>query len=219
MQDDLIMAAVRAAFSQLGEDADEAAFQKAVAKELGSAERELRLTFAPAAVPLRRPPPEAIAMLADEGKQLAPEGKDPCSRAAKLDVLWDHEGLHIPIELKFRLHRNSDTYGYMFLKDLHRLERVVKAGQHELLSETRYSIFVTRESVYWEGRRPEPQPFWLRDGSSTEKGQWFQYDQTSADTLWWRYPPFHLANTYTFRWQDLGRGAKVLLLRVHPQGA
>jgi len=122
-----------------------------------------------------------------------------------------------PIELKYCTHWKADTYGYAVLKDIHRLERVDVAGSHAALSRVRYAIFVTTESVYWEGRRPEPEPFWLRDGSCTRPGQWFQYDQASPDTRWWRYPPFHLSHGYQFRWESLGPAGRCLLVEVTHQ--
>jgi len=105
----------------------------------------------------------------------------------------------------------------MFLKDLHRLERMVAAGACTTLGEKRFAIFVTTQAVYWKGERPEPEPFWLTDGRQIRPGYWVQYDQKSPDTLWYRYPPFHLANQYQFTWHDLGRSGRYLLIEVERQ--
>lgn len=211
---------LRRLFSATPSFAAEDAFQVAFADAVGPCERELRAGFAPAAHPPRRPPQAAIDELARRKTpiRLAPEGRDPCARAAKLDVLWKSMAGTVPIELKYRTQWNADTYGYMFLKDLHRLERMTTAGRHTLSSDGRFAIFVTTESVYWKGERPEPAPFWLTDGRRIGPRYWVQYDQQSPDTLWYRYPPFFLANSYEFRWHDLGRAGRYLLMRVRPQG-
>lgn len=91
------------------------------------------------------------------------------------------------------------------------------AGGHRL-AEKRFAVFVTTESVYWTGGRPEPEPFWLTDLGGREERTWVQYDQSSPDTLWYSYPPFFLANSYSFRWEDLGAAGRYLLVTVFPQG-
>jgi hypothetical protein len=199
---------------------DEAAFQAALAAALGSMERELRATFAAPMHPARKPPAAAIAALGcgSPPKVLAPEGKDPCARAAKLDLLWRRGTEAIPIELKYVTARKSDVYGYAFLKDLHRLERITGAGACASLAALRFCVFVTTEPVYWIGRRPEPAPFWLTEGRRIAARHWVQYDQQSPDTLWYSYPPFHLANSYEFRWRDHGRAGRSLLVPVRAQG-
>ena len=212
-------AALRRIFDTTTTFESEDAFQAAFADAVGPSERELRASFAPPMHPARRPPQAAIEDLASRKKpiRIPPEGKDPCARAAKLDVLWMSGDGPVPIELKYRTHWNADTYGYMFLKDLHRLERITAAGKHTQLSNQRFAIFVTTEPVYWKGERPEPEPFWLTEGRRIGPRYWAQYDQQSPDTLWYRYPPFYLANAYEFRWHDLGRAGRYLLIRVHPQ--
>ena len=82
------------------------------------------------------------------------------------------------------------------------------------ITDFRYSIFVTNQSVYWEGRAPEPEPFWLTDGSTLEAGSWFQYPQPSPRTRWVDYPPFYLADAYTISWTDLPMGYRALISEV-----
>lgn len=91
------------------------------------------------------------------------------------------------------------------------------AGSHTKMSRARHAIFVTTESVYWEGRRPEPGPFWLRDGMRTRPGQWFLCDQTSSESLWWRNSPFHVVHGYELLWEDLGSAGRFLLVTAAPQ--
>jgi hypothetical protein len=148
---------------------------------------------------------------------LHPDGRDPCSDAAKLDILWSSPAGPVPIELKYVAARKSDVYGYAFLKDLHRLERITEAGRHSPVSERRFAIFATTESVYWRGGRPEPEPFWLTDGSKRKRREWIQYDQPAAHTRWYGYPPFYLANEYEFAWRDIGRSGRYLLVEVSQQ--
>lgn len=222
MEDDLdrqLHAVIESVFSDTPLLASEDAFQAAFADALGDSQRELRASFDPPACPPRRPPQAAIDDLAGRRKPVVipPEGRDPCARAAKLDVLWSSPVGPVPIELKYRNQWNADTYGYMFFKDLHRLERMVGAGDHRPLAVPRYAIFVTTEAIYWKGERPEPAPFWLTEGRRIGPRYWAQYDQQSPDTLWYRYPPFYLANTYEFGWRDLGRAGRYLLVRVMPQ--
>lgn len=41
---------------------------------------------------------------------------------------------------------DADTYGYMFLKDLHRLERMTVAGSHAQLADRRFAVFAIRSA-------------------------------------------------------------------------
>ena len=221
MQDlpEVILASIRRATAILGESADESAFQASLASVLGSCERELRASFAPPALPPRRPPQSAIDELAarKSARRLPQDGVDPCAARAKLDILWQSPSGYLPIELKYCAERKADTNGYQFLKDLHRLERMVAAGAHSKLTERRFAAFATKEAVYWRGGRPEPEPFWLTHGRRISRGYWVQYDQKSPDTLWLSYPPFFLANAYEFDWQNLHAGWKCLLIEVTSQ--
>lgn len=222
MEDDIqsrLRGVVRDAFAANSTFEDEDQFQAAFVALLGDAERELRAAFAPPLHPPKRPPQTAIDELARRTPpiRLDPEGRDPCAKAARLDVLWRSPVGLVPIELKYVKVRSSDVYGYQVLKDLHRLERMIAAGNHQQLSDRRFAIFATTEPVYWKGGRPEPEPFWLTDGSRRSSRSWVQYDQNSAHTLWYGYPPFYLANSYQFDWQDLGRAGRYLLVEVAPQ--
>lgn len=80
---------------------------------------------------------------------------------------------------------------------------MTSAGRHQL-ADQRFAIFITDDAVYWRGGRPEPEPFWLSHSSRREARCWVQCDQQSPDTLWYSYPPFYLAKSYTFKWEDLG---------------
>ena len=216
---DVVFDAILRATSGLDAVADEAAFQAALAAALGHCERELRASFAAPLIPPRRPPQSAIDELARRKppRVLPGDGIDPCAARAKLDILWHSPAGPVPIELKFCSKWKADTNGYQFLKDLHRLERMIAAGTHRPLAEIRLAAFVTNERVYWRGERPEPQPFWLSEGRQLGGGYWVQYDQQSADTLWRSYPPFFLANEYELKWRDLRPTWKCLLVEVRPQ--
>jgi hypothetical protein len=216
-----LLDAIQHATPGLGRAGDEYAFQAALAAALRDADRELRCSFAAATRTRLRPPQDAIDALAGRTspRTLAPEGRDPCSSRAKLDILWHSPVGPCPIELKYCANWKADSNGYQFLKDLYRLERMVSAGPFIRLSDVRLAAFVTRESVYWLGRKPEPRPFWLTEGRQIDAGYWVQYDQTSADTLWFSYPPFFLANSYTLNWYALHDDWKCLLVRVAPQSA
>ncbi len=216
---DVILESIRHVTTRLGESQSESAFQASLSSVLGSCERELPVSFAPPALRRLRPPQSAIDELAERRglRPVPPDGIDPCAKRAKLDILWHSPCGAIPIELKYCSRRKSDTYGYQFLKDLHRLERMITAGVHTTLSECRYAAFATREQVYWKGGRPEPEPFWLTHGRRVDAGYWVQYDQESTMTRWVSYPPFFLVNAYAFKWQDLQADWKCLLVEVRPQ--
>jgi hypothetical protein len=193
--------------------------QVALVESLGDSERELVAAFDPPKHLPRRPPPSAIEDLSrrSPSRRVPQEGRDPCARAARVDILWNTPVGKVPIELKFCARRKADVYGYQFLKDLHRLERLIAAGGYSSISADRFAVFVTREPVYWEGRRPEPEPFWLTHGRRIGPRYWVQYDQQSADTLWYSYPPFYIAGAYQFGWLDLAPEWRYLLVRVRHQ--
>jgi hypothetical protein len=216
---DTVFAAVERATFQLAPVADEDALQATVADSLGSCERELAAVFFPPRFRPRHPPISAIEALAvgSPSIKLPPEGKDPCSADARLDILWNSPFGFAAIELKYCAERKADNIGYYFLKDLHRLERLRRAGSHDILADARFAIFVTKEPVYWRGGRPEPQPFWLTHGRRIESEYWVQYDQKSPNTLWYSYPPFFLANSYDLAWQDLQSPWRCLIVQVQPQ--
>src|SRR4051812_37413733 len=85
-----VFGAVVRATERLDEASDESALQSAIADTLGSCSRELRASFAPPARSPKKPPPSAILELASRTppRRLSPEGRDPCSSAARLDLLW-----------------------------------------------------------------------------------------------------------------------------------
>jgi hypothetical protein len=136
-----------------------------------------------------------------------------------LDLLWRDQGERVPVELKYVSVRKSDIWGYQFLKDLHRLERLTAVDGDPRVATQRFAVFVTREPVYWRGGRPEPAPFSLQDGGERRPKAWVQYDQQSPNTLWYSYPPFYLANGYRWEWHDLTGGYRALVVEVAPQGA
>jgi hypothetical protein len=196
-------------------------FQLALARELGECQRELLMTFSPPRHVAQRPPPLAISYCASRGKTLSFEGRDPCSGSRrKLDILWLRQGRRVALELKFVRQWKSDVYGYEVLRDLHRLERLVSARcgnvVHHLGAETeRFAVFATRVGDYFEeGPSKEPAPFRIHHGRNTKAAYWVQYDQPSHRTRWYDYPPFFLANAYSFTWTTLAN-AEWRLLIVH----
>jgi hypothetical protein len=215
---DRLAVAVRAVLTAPPSLTDEADLQRRLVTALGTCDVELPIVFDRPAVPARCPPPSAVAECAAKGKTLDPDGKDPCSGTGRsLDVLWHVDGMHVPIELKLVTERKSDVYGYQFLKDLHRLERLRAAAGYEDLTETRFAIFATSEVLYWTNGPPEPVPFRLFHGRTTPARFWVQYDQPSARTRWFDYPPFHLASEYRFEWLDAGPFGRFLLVPVSRQ--
>ena len=199
---------------------EERAFQVAFAERLGNCHCELKMHLAAPSLKPRRPSAQDMDECLRKGKRLSADGRDPCEGSRrKLDVLWHSNQGHIPIELKFRMKWNVDTYGYEFLKDLHRLERLIGVDGPWRPAMQRFAIFVTNVADYWgSDRTREPEPFRLCDGTSRPSGYWVQYTQPSAATRWFDYPPFYLANAYSFHWQDVGRQFKSLIVPVAPQG-
>jgi hypothetical protein len=189
-------------------------FQEALAAQLGGAPRELLMTFDPPPISPQLPSVEDIAYCAERNRKLSPAGKDPCDgRSRKLDILWND----IPIELKSVVEVKADVYGYYFLKDVHRLERLSGVATGESLSITRYSIFVSGASTCWEPiNSTAPQVY---DKKVLESGHWVQYEQPSALTRWLDYPPFYLAGRYQLNWTPLPNGAKYLLVKVQKQAS
>ena len=198
---------------------NEAGLQINLGMKLKACDPELPMTFEPPRLPAKVPTAQERQELASLEKPFSvPDaGVDPCKPRACLDLLWHTANGNIPVELKFVREWKSDTYGYDFLKDLHRLERLKSVRGVEEISDQRLALFVTREEVYWQGRRPEPEPFLLTDGLTLTTGHWVQYDQPSPRTRWVTYPPFYLSNSYTFRWQDLSAGFRYLLVPVMKQ--
>lgn len=215
-----------------GEDA----LKERLAGCLTTSRRELRMHFHPAAVPSDPPPKSAISFCRSyesekypDGIELPANGWDACMSKRplgdgsfapakrRLDILWDREGQHIALELKYRAKWTGDTYGYDFLKDLHRLERLREAedrhsGTRRGPTPIRVAIFVSAISNYWTGQK-EPETFHLK-GFREGRCAMVQYPKhrkrplgpTSPLTLWHVYVPFYLVNDYTFTWQEVGDG-------------
>ena len=216
-----LLAALNEIFANSDSIQSEEDLQLALSQKLEPCQRELLMTFQPPAIPPRRPSEADVAELSqkDPPITLPPEGKDPCVSRARLDLLWNREGQQIPIELKFVDDYKSDVYSYYFLKDLHRLERLESLRDIPSITDFRYSIFVTNQSVYWEGRAPEPEPFWLTDGSTIDAGSWFQYPQPSPRTRWIDYPPFHLVHSYQLQWVNIPNKFRALISKVLHQSS
>lgn len=207
-----------------GPFSDESEFHLALAAQLGECSIKVQASFAAPAIASRRPSQADIDECNRKGRVLPPEGKDPCEgRRRAIDVLWHGPDSPVAIELKFRADWRSDVYGYEFLKDLHRLERLRHVLVRSQIVEPdveRYAIFLTTVGDYWAaGASREPKTFRISDGRSIPAGYWVQYEQPSAATRWHDYIPFHLANPYTFVWHDLGRCGRVLIVPVVPQGS
>ena len=216
----VIIEHVRAACTGQSDFTNEKGFHIALGHQLTTCDKNVRVSFALPKIPPHQPPPSDIKACASKGKALPPGGKDPCegSRSA-LDILWHCDAGHVPIELKYRSHWNSDVYGYGFLRDLHRLERLQGPIDSLDPTEHRYAVFVTPVRDYWiDSPTREPEPFRLTNGRSIPAGYWVQYNQPSAATRWYDYPPFYLCNPYTFLWHDLnGKHGRCLVVRVMAQ--
>lgn len=126
-----ILAAIAQAAGSIEFPASGDALQRGVAACLTPSERELKARFARPAIPPRFPPKQAVDELAARRppRVLPPTGRDPCAAGAKLDVLWHSPLDPIAIELKYCEQWKSDVNGYQFLKDVHRLERMVSGGR------------------------------------------------------------------------------------------
>lgn len=137
----------------------------------------------------------------------------------RLDLLLDRDGDHFAIEIKCK-HGDIDPYGYEFLRDLHKLERLAvvesrKRDVQRVPSDERFAAFLTTSA---DMRRAHPAKNCpqLCDGSSIEGPQRIQFAQTSELTNWYDYAPFILANRYELVWEELGdaHGHWLLLLTV-----
>jgi hypothetical protein len=144
--------------------------------------------------------------------------KDPCRSRARLDILWRCSSGIVALELKCVAKWKADTYGYEYLKDIHRLERMCALrGVGDPLA-ARFAAFVTSDRAYWDPEtRTEPAEFRVCDGRRLPAGYWVQYTQPSPRTRWIDYPPFELAHPYEFRWVEIGRGIRLLLTDVRPR--
>ncbi len=188
----------------------EAIFQEALAVKLPGSFRELTAIFSDPPITPKAPGSDEVRVCVEKGRQITLKGKDPCDgRLRRVDILW--EG--VPIELKSVTTLKSDVYGYQFLKDIHRMERLVALEEVEIISENRLCIFVASDPDIWkriEGYKA-PQVY---DGMIIEPGHWVQYQQKSPVTHWYDYPPFYIAGSYTIEWISLHFGARYLLVEV-----
>lgn len=129
------------------------------------------MAFAAPAIPTRKPPFSAIEECARKGRKLPAGGRDPCGGARrKLDLLWCADGAQVPIEIKLVVKRKADVHGYYFLRDIHRLERLCAVVEEQPPSDARFAVFAACEPLLWTDGPPEPVPFRLFEGRTTEPG-------------------------------------------------
>ncbi len=208
---------------------DKIDLQLALVKELGadSCERELPAMFcAPGIQPTA--PPSHLG-----------RAKDVCAKRGKsrrLDILMRFNGSLIAIELKLRRvtkwsgHYESgdslyprepvDTYGYEFLKDLHRLERLtsVKSKHGKVIPDRRFAVFLSNDPYEFEGQVPHDNlALYARQLKPGHLAQFSHTSRrtgrpTSENTLWKDYPPFHLCSGYAINWIELDDDVS----RFHP---
>lgn len=212
---DILQAANRA-LNGLPPGTDEDGFVLSLSQQLGACfPANAGVEFHPPLHP-PKPPPAGVA---DEHR-IPPEGKDPCGgRRRKVDLVWNRDGSSIPIEVKFRTKWNVDSYGYYFLLDLHRLERLA-ALHGQPVADERFALFVTSVDDHWDARKSKDHaPLRVSHGRMITRRHWVQYDQPSMRTRWVDYPPFYLANPYTLTWTPLSGGFKALLVAVQSQAA
>lgn len=169
----------------------------------------------------------------ENGWDFPPEGYDPLDpeqgkrigkkRIVKprLDLLWHSPDGPVAIEVKYCSHGDSsDIYGYRFLFDLHRLERLHTVDG--VAPVARFAAFVSHEAHWWSARRDEVSHPTVQHGMSIRSPAWTQYTQDSPVTNWGAngYPPFYLANDYDLHWSlpKQGRRSRFLLQEVGRQG-
>lgn len=154
---------------------------------------------------------------------------DICDNGKWLDALWTPGKDQVALELKYQRARNwrgtfadgrtidrdgwADDAGYKFLKDVHRLERLIavesRDNRHAVTPTHRFALLLSNEPYDFEGRGIHD-GFCLRQ-RTLERGHRVGYNETkpngeptSVNTLWGRkYRPFLLAGSYAIRWEDL----------------
>jgi hypothetical protein len=212
----IVCSAITRAVAAEGHFANEGALQAAVAEMLaatGVCERECPATFADA--PLRPPQPPATVGLPI----------DVCAEQPLLDLLLKLPEGSLAIELKYsQLQRwrgtfrcvdvstkwSSDAVPYAFLKDVHRMERLVRVQSRSGPVNPKYRVcaFLSSNPVDFEGRTPHERMRLIP--RRLQRDHRVQYnlvkpngEPTSANTLWTSYPPFRLAGAYDLAWADL----------------
>ena len=199
---------------------DKIDLQTALVEQLGSTdcERELAARFSAAAMPPPDPPTHMGS------------AKDVCAsrgRSRRVDILWSVGNESVAVELKLRRitgwdgtyengevlvpRKTVDTYGYFFLKDLHRLERLesVATRSGERAPDRRFAMFLSNDPYEFEGRVPHDNL--ALSELTLSPGQLVQFNlvnkvtgrPTSENTLWRDYPPFCLSGAYDIAWTEL----------------
>jgi hypothetical protein len=249
---DQLIEATREAIEACGFFESEADLRNSVATQLGAdaCETELHID---AFVSPRYPAPEPPPCVRECG--------DVCKRSRatrRLDLLWTTgNGERAAVEFKYqraRLWRGTyvdgrvldgkgwaDDAGYKFLKDVHRLERMVsvRARAGSVVPDHRFSLLMSNEPYDFEG-------YGIHDGFCLRArrfpaGHTVEYNErkpngelTSLVTRWDTYRPFRLGSDCDIAWLDLGddvsrftaaRGtripyptARLLLVQVTPHG-
>lgn len=209
---DRIVSALTEVCANANNYSTEAILQESLAAKLLDSLRELTAIFSTPPIAAKTPSPDEVKICVDKGRKITEAGKDPCDgRQRKIDILW--EG--IPIELKSVTTLKSDVYGYQFLKDIHRMERLKALEGADEISKYRLCIFVASDPAIWkkiEGYKA-PQVY---DGMVAESGHWVQYQQKSPVTRWYDYPPFYLLGNYKIEWKPLPHEARYLMVEVGP---
>ena len=205
-----VVSAITQVCENVGGYSTEAILQEALAAKMPGSLRELTATFSDPPIAPKTPSSDEVRVCVDKGRQITEKGKDPCDgRQRRVDILW--EG--VPIELKSVTTLKSDVYGYQFLKDIHRMERLASVEGVDKISDYRLCIFVASDPAIWKriAGYKAPQVY---DGMIIEPGYWVQYQQKSPVTRWYDYPPFYIAGNYKIEWEPLPLGARYLLVEV-----
>ena len=140
---------------------------------------------------------------------------------AHLDLWATYEGHHIAVELKYKkhglttqlddeefilAHDGAHLLGrYDFIKDITRLERVVRDRQDV----TGYAIFLTNEPAYWTGgsvvlpgkRTPLDIAFRLADGRTLPSHMAWD-SRARPGMIKGKEPVLELTGTYALHWMD-----------------
>jgi len=178
------------------------------------------------------------------------------SKSRRLDLLWRRGASDIALEFKYQRLINwrgshhgksielagwssADYNGYLFLKDIYKLERLISVNVQgkEVVPDLRFVVFLCNNPLDIEGRTPH-QALSLKN-RTLRRGHTVEYNahkpdgsETSAQTRWLDYPPFRLAGEYQLQWigleddvsafvPDNGCGpytpSSLLIVKVDPQ--